>query len=187
MTARRLEIGPGQVRLPGFETLNVKETEITDHVGRAERPPFPDATFDEVYSSHCIEHVEWHQVEATIRQWVRILKPGGLLEVHTVNAVPLLEAMLEWERTGTTARKPGTWKQNLHRDHPLLAAAGRILNYAKKGDAGTAWMHRAIITPRYLAELFTGAGLVDLEPVAEPRGDKKHRMVNMGLRGRKPA
>lgn len=187
MTERRLEIGPGNVRLPGFETLNVLRTPVTDHVGKAEAPPFKDGTFVEVYSSHCIEHVEWHQVEETIRQWVRILKPGGMLEVHTVNAVPLMEAMLEWDRSGSTIRQPGTWKRDLHRDHPLLAAAGRVLNYRKGGEGGTAWMHRAIITPRYLRECFELAGLVNIVEVAEPRGDKKHRLVNMGLRGTRPA
>lgn len=182
---RRLEIGPGAERIAGFETLNAVPGPFTDHVGDARRPPFPDATFDEVYSSHCIEHVEWFEVEAAIAGWARILKPGGTLEVHTVNAVPLMEAMLEWERGGETVRSPGTWKRDLHRDHPLLAASGRILNYAKKGAGGTLWMHRAILTPRYMRECFEAAGLVDLEAVDEPRGAKKHRLVNMGLRGRK--
>lgn len=186
-STRRLEIGPGPERLPGFETLNVIQTPVTDHVGNAQRPPFKDGTFVEVYSSHCIEHVEWFEVETTIREWVRILAPGGTLEVHTVNAVPLLAAMLEWEETGETSRQPGTWKRDLHRDHPLLAAAGRVLNYRKGGQGGTAWMHRAILTPRYLRECFDLAGLVDIVAVAEPRGGKKHRLVNMGLRGMKPA
>jgi SAM-dependent methyltransferase len=182
---RRLEIGPGPERLPGYETLNAVRTPFTDHVGDARKPPFQDATFDEVYSSHCIEHVEWFEVEATIAEWARILKPGGILEVHTVNAAPLMVAMLQWEETGQTARAPGTWKRELHRDHPLLAASGRILNYAKKGEGGTLWMHRAILTPRYLRECFEAAGLVNLEEVAEPKGAKKHRSINIGLRGRK--
>jgi len=182
---RRLEIGPGRERLPGFETLNIAPGPATDHVGDASRPPFKDATFAEVYSSHCIEHVEWYLVEGTIREWVRILKPGGFLEVHTVNAAPLMRSLLEWEETGETSRHPGMWKRDLHREHPFLAAQARILNYGKKGQHGSSWMHRAIITPRYLAECFTLAGLVDLTPVAEPRGDKKHRLINMGLRGRK--
>ncbi len=182
---RRLEIGPGHERLPGFETLNVLRTPITDHVGRAQEPPFKDETFDEVYSSHCIEHVEWFEVEATITEWVRILKPGGLLEVHTLDATPWLEAILEFEETGESLSRTGKWRADLHGHDPYVHAAGRILCYSKKDDGG-ANIHRAIMTPRYLRRCFERAGLVDLEPVATPRGAKKHTMVNMGLRGRKP-
>lgn len=179
---RRLEIGPGPERLPGYETLNAVRTPYTDHVADCRRLPFADATFDEVYSSHCIEHVEWFEVEATIKEWARVLKPGAVLEVHTINAAPLMQAMLEWSETGATDLKAGGWKQDLHGGDPYLWAAGRIMCYAKKGDGGLN-MHRAILTPRYLVQCFDRAGLVELEEVADPKGAKKHRGINMGLRG----
>lgn len=182
---RRLEIGPGPKRLPGYETLNVYRTPSTDHIGRAQSPPFPDASFDEVYSSHCIEHVDWWEVEATLAQWARILKPGGTLEVHTLDATPWLRTLLEWEETGETGSRTGKWRADLHGHDPYVHAAGRLLCYSKKGDGG-ANMHRAILTPRYLRRCFERAGLVGIEAVDVPKGPKKHTMVNMGLRGRKP-
>lgn len=178
---RRLEIGPGSSPIPGFETLNICPP--ADHVSDARKLPFADGTFGEVYSSHCIEHLEWFEIEATIREWARVVRPGGLLEVHTVDGAAMMRRALAWEETGEG--KTGTWKRDLHRDHPLLFATGRLLNYAKKGEGGTHWMHRAILTPRYMRECFEKAGLVDLEAVAEPRGAKKHTAINMGLRGRK--
>lgn len=186
MTERRLEIGPGAERLPGFETLNVIRTPFTDHVGNAQRPPFPPGTFVEVYSSHCIEHVNWWEVEDTIRAWTAILVPGGVLEVHTLDATPWMRAMLEFEQTGECGTSTGKWRDDLHKHDPYTHAAGRIMCYSKKGDQG-ANLHRAILTPRYLRRCFERAGLVDLVEVAEPRGRHKHRMVNMGLRGTKPA
>lgn len=184
MTGRKLEIGPGAERLPGFETLNVYRTPFTDHVGNAQNPPFPDNTFAEVYSSHCIEHVNWWEVEETIAQWVRILAPGGILEVHTLDATRWLRGILEFEETGETSVPSGKWRDDLHKHDPYVHAVGRIMCYSKKGDGG-ANMHRAILTPRYLRRCFERAGLVDIETVAEPRGMHKHRMVNMGLRGTK--
>lgn len=182
---RRLEIGPGAERLPGFETLNISPGPFTDHVGDARRPPFRAATFDTVYSSHCIEHVEWFEVEATIAEWARILKPGGVLEVHTVDGYAMMKALVALEETGVSPVKAGTWKRDLHHDDPFKWCVGRLLNYAKKGDHGTCWMHRAIITPAYLRRCFEQAGLSNIEAVAEPRGRKKHAAINMGLRGAK--
>lgn len=182
---RRLEIGPGPERLPGFETLNINRSPVTDHVGPAQNPPFPDNTFAEVYSSHCIEHVEWFEVEATIREWVRILKPGGVLEVHTLNAAPLMRSLLAYE-DGEELPPPSTWQHKLTGGDPYVHAVARIMCYSKTGDGG-AHKHRAILTPRYLRQCFERAGLVYISEVAEPRGPKKHRSVNMGLRGVKPA
>lgn len=182
---RNLEIGPGPERLSGFETLNLIKTPYTDHIGDARRLPFEDQTFDIVYSSHCIEHLEWFEIEAVIAEWARVVTVGGYLEVHTVNAVPMLRAMLEWEDTGKTDYHPSEWKKVLHRDDPFLAAQGRILNYAKRTEAGESWKHRAILTPRYMRQCFERAGLVDIEDAGEPRGLKKHSLINMGFRGKK--
>lgn len=181
---RRLEIGPGSHPLPGFEALDIVKRPGVQHVGNAASPPFADETFDEVYSSHCIEHVDWWLVEKAIAEWARILKPGGLLEVHTLDATKWMRALIEFEETGETETKAGKWRADLHGYDPYVHAVGRIMCYSKKGDGG-ANMHRAILTPRYLRRCFERAGLVEIEPVAEPRGDLKHRMVNMGLRGRK--
>ena len=38
-----------------------------------------DNSFDFVYSSHCLEDME--DVETALKNWVRILKPGGFLYV----------------------------------------------------------------------------------------------------------
>jgi ubiquinone/menaquinone biosynthesis C-methylase UbiE len=182
---RRLEIGPGGQPLPGFEGLDILKRPGVQHVGDAANPPFADATFDEVYSSHCIEHLNWFEVEAAITQWVRILKPGGLLEVHTLDATRWMRVLIEFEETGETSVKAGKWRADLHGYDPYTYAVGRIMCYAKKGDGG-ANLHRAIITPRYLRRCFERAGLVAIQTALEPRGERKHRMVNCGLTGRKP-
>lgn len=39
-----------------------------------------DETYDWVYSSHCLEHIEDH--ELALKNWMRILKPGGYLIVY---------------------------------------------------------------------------------------------------------
>jgi SAM-dependent methyltransferase len=46
--------------------------------------PFPDNSFDCVTAWHVIEHVE--DAEKTLREWLRVLRPGGLLVIETPNA-----------------------------------------------------------------------------------------------------
>lgn len=178
---RCLEIGPGAELLPGFETLNIRPP--ADHVADCRQTGLQDASFDLVYSSHCIEHVFWYEVEATIAEWARLVRPGGELEVHTVDGYALMKALVEWEEGGE-GPSPGKWRRDLHRDDPFLWGTGRIICYPKSGS-GEINVHRSIITPRFLRQCFERAGLVDLQAVAEPRGPKKHRGINMGLRGRK--
>src|SRR3546814_19248010 len=95
-----------------------------------------------------------------------------------------MRALIELEETGETETKAGKWRADLHGYDPYVHAVGRIMCYSKQGDGG-ANMHRAILTPRYLRRCLELAGLVEIETVAEPRGDSKHRMVNMAMRGRK--
>lgn len=39
----------------------------------------PDGSLDWLYSSHCLEHME--NVGAALNNWIRVVKPGGLLYV----------------------------------------------------------------------------------------------------------
>lgn len=181
---RCLEIGPNKGRIPGFETLDAVKTAIVDHVGDCRKMKF-GAEFDLVYSSHVIEHIEWHEVEATIAEWVRILKPGGWLEVHTVDAHRVLKAWIELEETGEWSGPDPVWRSNMTRSDPYLFAVGRVLNWAKDGNI--LQYHRALITPKYLSRCFEKAGLVDLAPLfrEDARGSRHSAFINLGLKGRK--
>lgn len=178
---RCLEIGPGPEPLPGFETLNIRPP--ANYVSDCRRTSLPSETYDLVYSSHCIEHIFWYEVEDTIAEWARLVKPGGQLEVHTVDGYRLMKALVAWEE-GRDGPAPGAWRRDLHKGDPFLWGVGRIICYPKSGSGETN-VHRSIITPKFLARCFERAGMALVETVAEPRGPKKHSGINMGLRGTK--
>ena len=93
---RRLEIGPGALRIRGFETLNIRAAANVDYVVDATaRLPFADGTFHLIYASHVLEHVPWYQLEATLAEWVRILRPGGRLEVWVPNGLRIAQAEID--------------------------------------------------------------------------------------------
>lgn len=49
--------------------------------------PFDDNSVDEIFTSHALEHVGKFYVPITLKEWFRILKPGGKVTVR----VPDLE------------------------------------------------------------------------------------------------
>lgn len=183
---RQLEIGPNKVKLPGFETLDIVPGPLVDHVGDCRKMPFKAGAFDLVYASHVIEHIEWNEVEATIAEWARVLKPGGFLEVHTIDAHRLCKALVELEETGNwTGPENPTWLAELTKGDPYLFTVGRLLNRAKGGNVHQ--QHRALITPKYLRRCFERAGLTELQELTREdfRGTRHSAWINQGLKGRK--
>lgn len=78
--ARRLHIG-GTIRSPGWEVLNIVPGDHVDHVGPAhDLQKFADGTFVEIYASHVLEHLRPRgTLEKGLREWLRVLIPGGTL------------------------------------------------------------------------------------------------------------
>jgi SAM-dependent methyltransferase len=63
-------------------------------------PGVPDASFDFVHSSHCLEHMR--DVREALRNWIRIVRPGGFLIV-TIPDEDLYEQ--------------GAWPSRFNNDH----------------------------------------------------------------------
>lgn len=71
----RLNLGSGSAPLAGYENLDRK-------TGQEVYPlNYGDSTVDEVRASHILEHFGFREVPAVLREWVRVLKPGGVLKV----------------------------------------------------------------------------------------------------------
>jgi len=43
--------------------------------------PLADESVDWAYSNHTLEHIPYYQVQPTLAEWVRVIRPGGLLRV----------------------------------------------------------------------------------------------------------
>src|SRR3989344_5559810 len=78
MMPRKLHIG-GTIRSEGWEVLNANPAPYVDHVCNAtDLSRFPDNTFTEIYASHVVEHFDFAgELHATLKEWRRVLKPGG--------------------------------------------------------------------------------------------------------------
>jgi ubiquinone/menaquinone biosynthesis C-methylase UbiE len=75
-----IDIGAGNdvLRLPASAGGSVRPWDVQD--GDAQTMiGVADSSYDFVYSSHCLEHMR--DIHESLRNWVRILKPGGFLYV----------------------------------------------------------------------------------------------------------
>lgn len=92
---RRLHIG-GVQRVEGWEVLNAVPGPSVDHVGEAaDLARFADGTFTALYSSHVLEHLDFTgELQAGLREWRRVLAPGGTLYVSVPDLAVLAELFL---------------------------------------------------------------------------------------------
>lgn len=90
----RLNIGGGTKRYGGW--LNVDIREDADIVSDVRAIPVPDHYADEAMAIHILEHLwRWEAVDV-LKEWRRVLKPGGMLAVE----VPDLVKISQWIARG---------------------------------------------------------------------------------------
>lgn len=186
---RSLEIGPGAKRLAGFETLNITGGPQVDYIGDATGGlPFPADTFDLLYASHILEHTAWYRSVDVLKEWIRVLKPGGTLEIWVPDGLKIAEAFVMAERSGSVDfHCDGWWRFNEAKD-PCRWVSGRIFSYGDgTGAPGHFNWHLGLFSERYLQALMRKAGLTDIRRMNrdEVRGHD-HGWINLGVCGRKP-
>jgi predicted SAM-dependent methyltransferase len=78
--SRKLHIG-GTIRTEGWEVFNAVAGTHVDHLGNAkDLSRFADQSFDVLYASHVLEHFDYiNELGATLKEWLRVLKPEGTL------------------------------------------------------------------------------------------------------------
>jgi SAM-dependent methyltransferase len=92
---RKIEIGGGPYAQAGYLHVDVDPgAEHLEVVAAAWDLPFPDGWATEILSVHQLEHVHPSQLLATLQEWRRVLRPGGVVRVHVPNGPALMEAFL---------------------------------------------------------------------------------------------
>jgi len=85
------------VRADGWEVLNAVAGPHVDHLCNAnDLSQFADETFAEIYASHVVEHLDYKdELIATLKEWNRVLVPGGIIYVSVPDLDILANLLLE--------------------------------------------------------------------------------------------
>jgi len=183
---RRLEIGPGNYRIEGFETLNVVPGPNVDYVRNAStRLPFETGTFELIYASHVLEHIPWYHTDAVLTEWVRVLASSGRIEMWVPDGLKICKAFVDAESHNTTDFEQDGWfRFNESRD-PCRWASGRLFSYGDgNGTRGHENWHLAVFSFRYLERALRRAGCERVEKLSgiQVRGHD-HGWINLGIAG----
>lgn len=171
----RLNIGCGDKILPDYINVDV----VQSRAGKApdviadvrDLSVFETGYADEVMAIHVVEHFWRWEVEDVIREWVRVLKPGGRLVLECPNLLAACEALLA---------------------NPALAAradqAGQRSMWVFYGDPqwkDPLMIHRWGYTPDSLMDMLRSLGLMDVRQ--EPAQYKLREPRDMRVVGFKPS
>lgn len=171
----RLNLGCGDKILPDYVNVDVAPT----RAGKApdvlcdlrNLAPFETGSCDEVLAVHVVEHFWRWEVVDVLREWVRVLRPGGRMVLECPNLLTACEELL---RDPVAGARTG--------------AEGQRTMWVFYGDP--AWQdplmcHRWNYTPQSLREVMEEAGLANVRQ--EPAQFKLREPRDMRLVGEKPA
>lgn len=77
-----INLGCGQSSHSKFINIDGLPYPHVHFVHRIDRlPMFSDNSVDLIYASHCLEHFKYRDIGRVLNEWIRVLKPGGLLRL----------------------------------------------------------------------------------------------------------
>jgi hypothetical protein len=184
----KLNVGGGPKNLAGFVNLDFVphadvEREICANI--LDLSFVPSGSIGQVHSNHVVEHLARDQLVAQLHEYVRILRPGGLLTVRCPNALGAVYAF---------------WFPPVHETERAAFVADGFPAEEDFGDPKDGWLHKDFygtlhwlygdvgnvenehlnqLTPSSLSELIRGAGL-DIVRASAPEA------INLVVVARKP-
>jgi glycosyltransferase involved in cell wall biosynthesis len=78
---KKLNIGCGNKKVPGYVNCDIFKGSIVDEVFPLDSVPYNDGTISAISSEHALEHVPYLQAEKALKEWFRVLMPGGELNL----------------------------------------------------------------------------------------------------------
>jgi len=158
----KLNLGAGHpdTWLDGYDNLDGQRGESIYPLTR-----YADDSADVIRCSHTLEHFAIAEIPHILREWVRVLKPGGILKLAVPNFRWICEAYLGQRQCAQNAP---------------------IASFVMGGQQHATDYHKSIFDEHNLRLLMTNVGLVEIEPwLSELTNDCASLPVSLNLMGKK--
>jgi hypothetical protein len=138
----KLNIGAGGRRIAGYTGVDMVERPGADIVAPANAIPLADGVASEVLAVHLIEHLLPWEVAGTLKEWRRLLRPGGRLVLELPDLIKCCQNIISgafvagkhpdqlgmWGAFGDPRQKDALmlhrWGYTFKSLQPIVAAAG---------------------------------------------------------------
>ena len=101
----KLDVGSGTKQAPGYKTVD-QYCDADYQLDITELDKFFDEnSIDEIRSSHSLEHLPRSKVDATLRSWLKILKPGGVCWIDVPDMASVGKLLYEAELAGNKQKR----------------------------------------------------------------------------------
>jgi predicted SAM-dependent methyltransferase len=148
----KLHLGCGDKHIDGYTNIDIRYLPGVDEVDNVARlRKYKPNSISVIYASHVLEHFEKAKTQSIVSEWVRILKPGGMIRL----SVPSLENLIKiYEITGDMEYIIGplmggqTYAQNYHYN---MFDKKRLTEYLENAgcEAVHPWDYRRTSHSRY--------------------------------------
>lgn len=175
----KLHLGSGTVRLDGWVNIDLETPEADIHFDVTRRIPLPDSSARFIYHEHMMEHITVEEGAFGLRDWLRLLEPGGVLRIAT----PDLQYVIE--------RYQGDWKDQAWLrlpEYAFIRTRGEMVNVSMRW-----WGHRYLYDGEELERRMREAGFTDIRrcgyresTIAELSGLETREDSRLILEGARP-
>ena len=154
---RKLQIGTGSNLLDGWLNSTLYPfAPGTVYLDASQPFPIPTGSFDYIFSEHVIEHLEFEQAEAMLREGFRILKTGGRLRLATPDLAKIIALYATPEADAQSAYI--RWIMDTFRPQIGEYNPAHAINQSFHG-----WRHRFIYDKPTFRNALEAAGFVRIE------------------------
>jgi predicted SAM-dependent methyltransferase len=93
-----LHVGCGNVYIPGFVHVDIRPLPHVDIVAPADNlDKIEDESVDLIYNCHVLDHIRRGQESKALKEWYRVLKPGGTLRTAVSDFAQIAD---RYQKTG---------------------------------------------------------------------------------------
>lgn len=97
----QLHLGCGKRHIPGFIHIDVRKFPHVDYVAPVDKlDMFKVNSVDLIYACHLLEHFQRKQLINVLKEWHRVLKPGGILRIAVPDFSALVKVYLKHKDLG---------------------------------------------------------------------------------------